>query len=174
VVIIRQPSARVGDDRSTTHAINANTDIDGAMSRLDVDSPRLAMTPRSSHGDLLHGAWWPYSLDLDNELQPVLALVADRYGSVRGIMLNRAEWTETPLNWTPKGGHRTKISWYGVQDPATAVVLGSGRRLVLLVIPPDMDQHVAMRAMTTASTPGNRLSAAEILAAAAEAAVVRD
>ncbi|MDT4894156.1 MAG: hypothetical protein QOE97_3191 [Pseudonocardiales bacterium] len=132
------------------------------------------MAPRSSHGDRLHGAWWPYTLDLDKELQPVLLVIGERYGSIRGIMLNRAEWVETPLNWTPQGGHRTKVSWYGVQDPATAVVLGAGKRLVLLVIPPDVDEKVATRAMGMATTPGNRLSAAETLAAAVESAVVRD
>jgi hypothetical protein len=52
----------------------------------------LVIAQRPTRRDHLHGAWWPHSSDIDQELAPMLALVAARFGAVFGVMLNRDEW----------------------------------------------------------------------------------
>src|SRR6478672_851320 len=88
------------------------------------DRPRAAAGRRATatRRDHLHGAWWPYSTDIERELAPVLAAVAARFRVVLGVMLNRDEWPGAPLGCQSAGAGRVKISWYGLPEPHLMVL----------------------------------------------------
>jgi hypothetical protein len=127
---------------------------------------RLALASQFARANRLDGAWWPYSVDLTMELAPLLDAVAGRVGRIRGVLLNRSEWAPTPLDWIPSGNRRTRISWYGSQDPDVAILIGDkDKRVKLLVIPPSTATAEALAAMTLASRCGNTLSGSDTLLA---------
>lgn len=132
------------------------------------DGPRFVLTDRIRRTNRLAGAWWPWSDDLATELPPLLRSLATIVGNVQGVMLNRNEWPGTLIRWQPLSMPRLRVSWYGVQDPNSIVVVGrTPERLGLLVIPPSTERATATIAMRLAAKDGNRLSAAEVLSAAA-------
>lgn len=130
-------------------------------------SPRIVIAHRPTLRDHLHGAWWPYTTDIERELAPMLATVASRFRAVVGVMLNRDEWPTAALNWLPAQAGRLKISWYGLPESHLVVLHCSAqRRIALLLLPPDTPEEIAVTAALMASTPGNGLTANEILAIA--------
>ena len=129
--------------------------------------PRLVIAQRPTRRDHLHGAWWPYSGDIDEELVPMLALVRARFGAVFGVMLNRDEWPDADVASRQARNGKTKISWYGVTEPHQMVLMcDRSRRLALLVLPPDTPEPVALTATLMACAPGNVLSTNETLSRA--------
>ncbi|MDP9117259.1 MAG: DUF5994 family protein [Actinomycetota bacterium] len=127
---------------------------------------RLSITASLARANKLDGAWWPYSTNVTQELEPLLEALSRRLGRIRGVLLNRSEWEPTPLDWIPCGNRRTKISWYGLQDADTAVVIGDNdKRVALLVIPPSAVVTSAIRAMDMASAARNELTGAQTLQA---------
>lgn len=132
-----------------------------------VRAPRLVISHRPTRRDHLHGAWWPYSTDIDREIAPVLATVAARFRVVLGVMLNRDEWLGAPLGAPPQSVGRVKVSWYGLTEPHLMVLrCGDARRIALLVLPPDTPEPIALSATLLASAPGNSLTTNETLARA--------
>jgi len=126
--------------------------------------PRLVIAQRPTRRDHLHGAWWPHSGDIDQELAPMLELVRARFGSVFGVMLNRDEWPDADVASRQARHGKTKISWYGVMEAHQIVLLcDRSRRLALLVLPPDTPEPVALTATLMACAPGNVLSTNETL-----------
>lgn len=98
----------------------------------------------------------------------MLEVVNTRFASVHGVTLNRDEWPDAD----PTGKHarlgRTKISWYGLAEAHQMVLFCSqGRRLALLILPPDTPEAVALTATLMACAPGNVLRTDETLARAA-------
>jgi hypothetical protein len=137
-----------------------------------VGEPRLVIAQRPTRRDHLHGAWWPYSSDIDQELAPMLALVGVRFGPVHGVMLNRDEWPDAAVAGYQTRIGKTKVSWYGLTEAHQMVLLcGQSRRLTLLVLPPDTPERTALSATLMSCAPGNVLSTEETLTRArAEAA----
>jgi hypothetical protein len=127
-------------------------------------SPRIVIAPRPTLRDHLHGAWWPYTTDIEHELAPMLAAVASRFRAVAGVMLNRDEWPTAALNWLPAQAGRLKISWYGLPESHLVVLhCSEQRRIALLLLPPNTPEGVAVTATLMASAPGNGLSTMETL-----------
>lgn len=128
---------------------------------------RLVIAQRPTRRDHLHGAWWPYTTDIERELAPMLAAVAARFRDVLGVMLNRDEWPFASLGWQPAHPGKAKISWYGLPEQHLVVLHCSGqRRIALLVLPPDTPEQIALTATLMASAPGNLLTTNETLAKA--------
>jgi Family of unknown function (DUF5994) len=129
--------------------------------------PRLVIAQRPTRRDHLHGAWWPYTTDLERELAPMLTAVAARFRAVLGVMLNRDEWRDAPLAGQRARTDKAKISWYGLLEPHLVVLHCSGhRRVALLVLSPDTSEQIALTATLMASAPGNGLTTSETLARA--------
>jgi hypothetical protein len=138
----------------------------GVIARRDA---RLVITERPVRRDHLHGAWWPYTTDIERELAPMLSLASTRLRAVLGVALNRDEWPGAPLTRQPLTTNRTKISWYGLPEPHLAVLhCGGHTRIALLVLPPDTPEAVALTAMLMAAAPGNCLTTTETLTSARE------
>lgn len=129
-----------------------------------VPEPRLVIAPHPTRRDHLHGAWWPYSSDIDLELAPMLTQVGDRFGAVFGVMLNRDEWPGAVVAGHQTRIGKTKISWYGLTEAHQVVLLCNlSRRLTLLVLPPDTPEPIALTATLMACAPGNALTTDETL-----------
>jgi hypothetical protein len=63
---------------------------------------------------------------------------------------------------------RVKVAWYGLAEPHMMVLrLDRQRKLVLLVVPPDTLENVALAAMLMAAQPGNDRTTTDVLAHAA-------
>jgi Family of unknown function (DUF5994) len=130
---------------------------------------RLVIAERLTRRDHLHGAWWPYTTDIERELAPMLSVAVTRFRAVIGVALNRDEWPGAPLLLQPLATGRPKISWYGLTEPHLAMLhCGGHNRIALLVLPPDAPEQVALTAMLMASAPGNCLTTTETLAKARE------
>jgi hypothetical protein len=130
---------------------------------------RLVIAERLTRRDHLHGAWWPYTTDIERELAPMLKLAITRVRAVLGVTLNRDEWPGAPLLLQPLTTSSPKISWYGLTEPHLAMLhCGAHNRIALLVLPPDAPEEVALTAMLMASTPGNCLTTTDTLAKARE------
>lgn len=131
-------------------------------------APRLVIAERPARRDHLHGAWWPYSTDIERELAPMLEIAITKLQAVLGVALNRDEWPGAPMVFQPLATSRPTISWYGPNEPHLAVLhCGRQGRIALLVLPPDTAEGVALTAMFMASAPGNCLSTTDTLVKAA-------
>lgn len=132
---------------------------------------RLVIAKRLARRDHLHGAWWPYSTDIERELSPMLTTAVTRLPDVRGVALNRDEWPGAPLVLYHQSAAKPKISWYGLTEPHMAVLHCGGHNrlsLALLLLPPDTPEDVALTAMLMAAAPGNCLTTTETLNGARE------
>ena len=130
---------------------------------------RLVIAERLARRDHLHGAWWPYTTDIECELAPMLSLALTRLQAVLGVTLNRDEWPGARLVVQSMPTRSPKVSWYGLTEPHLAMLHCAGHiRIALLVLPPDTPEQVALTAMLMAAAPGNSLSTTETLARACE------
>jgi hypothetical protein len=130
---------------------------------------RLVIAARLARRDHLHGAWWPYTSDIERELAPMLSLALTRLHAVLGVTLNRDEWPGAPLILKPLPTRSPKISWYGLSQPHLAMLhCGGHNRIALLLLPPDTPEEVAVTAMLMTAAPGNCLTTTETLARARE------
>ncbi|HZC73006.1 MAG TPA: DUF5994 family protein [Jatrophihabitans sp.] len=130
---------------------------------------RLVIAERPARRDHLHGAWWPYTTDIERELTPMLKLALTRLRAVIGVALNRDEWPGAPLVLHPLATSSPNISWYGLTESHLAVLhCGGHNRIALLVLPPDTPEEVALTAMLMAAAPGNCLTTTETLTRAGE------
>jgi hypothetical protein len=126
--------------------------------------PRVVIAHRPTLRDHLHGAWWPYTTDIEHELAPMLAAVSSRFRAVVGVMLNRDEWPTAALDWLPARAGRLKISWYGLPESHLVVLhCSERRRIALLLLPPDTPEEIAVKATLMASAAGNGLTTNETL-----------
>ena len=132
---------------------------------------RLVIAERPARRDQLHGAWWPHTTDIEQELGPMLSRALLRLHVVLGVTLNRDEWPGAPLLVQPLATRNPRISWYGLNQPHLAVLhCGGHNRIALLVLPPDTAEEVAVTAMLMAAAPGNSLTTVETLALARDQA----
>lgn len=128
------------------------------------EEARVYLAERLARRDHLHGAWWPRSTDIEQELAPMLTMAAKRLRSVVGVLVSQSEWPQTANAWQPRPGTKARLSWYGVQEPHTVVLrCGDLSRVVLLLLPPDTPESVALSATFLACSPGNSLTAAQTL-----------
>jgi quercetin dioxygenase-like cupin family protein len=92
----------------------------------------------------LDGVWWPRSLDLVAELQPLLEALPTNGRHARGVMYNLGAWNEAPHKVTIDG-RVIKLGGYRMLDPDVVHLTASGtsRPLVLRVVPPGADPVLA-------------------------------
>ncbi|GLW74629.1 hypothetical protein Kpho02_69270 [Kitasatospora phosalacinea] len=125
---------------------------------------RLLLAPDRRKPGRLDGAWWPRSNDLLRELPSLAAALDARWGRVTRITVNPAQWPVVPHR-IPVAGHVVHAGWYTTEQDKHMVMLCSyGRRLDLLVVPPQTDPVDADRFMAEASDPCNTRTASDVLA----------
>lgn len=116
--------------------------------------PRLKLKPEGMHSDYLDGAWWPRSTDLATELPDLLTVLATRLRALDRIVFDPDSWSPAPQQVTV-GGHSITLEPYRFQLRNTMYVVGTDTAvMVLRVILPATDDHIARAELVDAGTPG--------------------
>ncbi|QKE85090.1 DUF5994 family protein [Arthrobacter sp. NEB 688] len=108
---------------------------------------------------VLHGAWWPRSHRLDEELPPLDLAMKDATGAgVARFAYTVGTWTDQPRK-VRTATHMIKIGWFSTGDFPDSVDLSLDdyRRAVLVVIPPEASEdeaHVVMSRFAAAGAAG--------------------
>lgn len=128
--------------------------------------PRLRLTPDTSHGPL-DGAWWPRCDALELELPALVGSLDPSSGTVTRVTVGTAAWPDAPQE-VMAPGHVIEVVQTDLAAEAHAITVDCGTvgRWELLVVPPDEPAESAALLLTTASDPGNPLSAPRLLALA--------
>lgn len=141
-------------------------------------SPRFTLRPPHTGIHRIDGAWWPRSRDLTDELPPLLAALAERWGRITRVTVDSDMWLASSrrmafgdrvvhLNWSAGMGHRHSVC---------LLSLGVGR-CDLTVVPPEATPAQAERVLAALGRPepatGPRANAARLDARLTQQRAVR-
>lgn len=130
-------------------------------------SPRLRvrLKPKAPPTGYVDGGWWPRSRDLTAELPALAHALAIRLGRITRVAYALEAW-DTPPRQITVDGNTMRLEGFHSQDQYVLHLSGSdGRRLSLLMIPPEADMGDARDAMIMAARRGNADRPVELLAA---------
>ena len=127
---------------------------------------RLCLKPESATTGFVDGALWPASRDLAAEMRSLLDALGDQAGPVERVSYNIDAWNAVPRK-VRVDGKVVRMGGFRSQPAATLKVVGEGRALTLLVVPPETDQQAAHRVLAAASENGNTEGIDALLATAA-------
>jgi hypothetical protein len=139
----------------------------------DTRVPLRLMLSDSPNTGRLDGAWWPQSRDLAVEFADLAGNAPGGIGRIVNVAYSKSFWGQPSPAWLPVGRGRVVRSrtFIGTADPDRVLLrLDSHRSLALMVVPPELDEDTAARAMTAAASPTNRLSALTLIAQTSAAA----
>ena len=112
------------------------------------------------------GAWWPRSRDLATELPELVAAL-----DLLGVRVDR--FTHPVEPWGPVdrkvvvNGHVVRTGAFHSMDPQlVSLVVDGGRRVDLLVVPPEADALTGVRALRMSGQRDERSTPQRVLAAA--------
>jgi hypothetical protein len=127
---------------------------------------RLRLKPKGPQTGYVDGGWWPRSRELAAELPALAEVLAVRLGPVYRVAYAMESWPDTPRR-IEVDGHPVRLEGFHSQDSSIVHVSGlDGRRVTLLLVPPDAAEAAGHEAMMTAGKRDNADSPAQILAAA--------
>jgi Family of unknown function (DUF5994) len=113
--------------------------------------------------DRLDGAWWPYSRDLEAEMSHLVQQFPPTQGRISRAVYSQPDWDTTPRELVAEQ-RVIEVGASPRDDTHLLIVqLGDGRRLTLLVVPPDFTPGQGEEALLAGSTAGNRHTAGELL-----------
>lgn len=113
--------------------------------------------------DRLDGAWWPYSRDLESEMSDLVQQFPPAHGPISRAVYSLRDWDTAPRELVA-GQRVITVDAFPSDDTHVLIVqLGDGRRLTLLVVPPDFTPGQGEEALLAGSTAGNRHTAGELL-----------
>jgi hypothetical protein len=103
-------------------------------------------------------------MDLTREAPSLL----DAVGRARGSRAVHLTYDPSVWNSDPKrvylDGHRAKIGWFHMADPHQVTVsMLNGTRVILMVVPPEMDAGQARWVLDRSIEPGNDLRPSQLL-----------
>ena len=137
-------------------------------------APQIVSTPESRRPlrlrlgrapgqDRLDGAWWPYSRDLESELSDLVQQFPPDHGRISRAVYSLRDWDTAPRELVA-GQRVIEVSASPRDDTHVLIVqLSDGRRLTLLVVPPDFTPGQGEEALLAGSQTGNRHAAGELL-----------
>jgi hypothetical protein len=124
---------------------------------------RLKLKSRAQSSGHVDGGWWPRSHDLSAELPPLARVLAVRLSSVRRVEFARAGWKAAPAS-IDVGGHIVRLEGSDMQDENLLHVIGrDGRRVILVVVPPEASDSAGHSAIVAAGRRGYPETPTEIL-----------
>jgi len=114
---------------------------DPALSEADPaeQSPRVHLkpaTPDPGNPGYVDGAWWPRSRDLTAELPALFTALATQLGAIERMAYHLGEWQHTD-RLLETSSARVRLGGFRFQSANTVDVVGAGRRITLLVVPPE-------------------------------------
>jgi hypothetical protein len=119
----------------------------------DVGGPRLVWA-RPAAGGAFDGAWWPHSRNAVTELESIVGVVGEHMGGdVTRASLNMNSWDREQPRRVLVGTSPIRLGWFRTLDPATATFArGSGTRVAILVVPPEVDPAMGRELMQRLAT----------------------
>lgn len=117
---------------------------------------RVQLKPTGEWSGTVDGAWWPRSRDLERELPTLLEALVRPFGRVEHINYRTDEWDDAlPLLSSQK--HSVELRGHNTEPHNVVSLLGnSPARLVLLVVPPEVETteaHVMLAAAAGEGSP---------------------
>lgn len=101
---------------------------------------RLQLKPERPAAARADGAWWPWSAGLPAELTTLLPTLSDRLGDIAMVVYNVADWDKDAPASLTINGDVVQLEGHDSYPAKTLAVQGAdGRRLTLIVIPPDAE-----------------------------------
>lgn len=142
------------------------TSLDAAGSR-ERDPLRIRLDNGFQSGPL-DGAWWPRSRDLEVELADLVDQFPHPAGGIERLLFSRPDWDAVPgvasvRRIQAEDGPVEVGSFPSDDTHVLVVVMRSGARLRLLVVPSDTEPALAARIMEQAADERNEQSPAELL-----------
>jgi hypothetical protein len=136
----------------------------GLSARRPAQPPlRLKLKPRARSSGHVDGGWWPRSRDLGAELPALAEVLAVRLSRVRRVDFARSSWKPAPAS-IEIGGHTIRLEGSDVQDENLLHVIGrDGRRVILVVVPPEASDTAGHSAIVAAGRRGYPETPTEIL-----------
>jgi hypothetical protein len=126
---------------------------------------RLSLKPQAPTTGHVDGGWWPRSRDLATELPALAAALDVRLGPVHRVAFAMTSWRPAPRR-VEVDGRRVRLDGFHFQDKDIVYVRGlDGRRVSLLVIPPEASEAAGHDAVMAAGRRDNVDSPTTILAA---------
>lgn len=108
---------------------------------------RLELMPYRPASEHIDGTWWPRSKRLVEELPGLVTSVSDRVGQVVMVGYGRNGWFDTPP-LAEINGHTIELPGFTSDQLASVIAIGDdGHHITLQVIPPDVGEQVAQRAL---------------------------
>lgn len=115
--------------------------------------PRFALKP-DVPDESVDGAWWPRSRSLPTELPALLSALSDLVGRVLLVGYHVSAWDRPPAA-VEFDARVVLLESFSSEEPHTVLVVGTdGRRVALLVVPPDAVDATAQSALSAAARPG--------------------
>lgn len=150
------PGERVAGGREPDMT-SAPTFQTSAVAVTAVEDPRrvlrLRLKPKAAATGFVDGGWWPRSRDLTVELPGLLAVLAVRLGRIERVSYHLGDWDPTPARIGYDGGV-VRLGGYRAQHADTVDVLGTRRRVTLLVVPPETSSPTAHDVLMSAGQRG--------------------
>lgn len=122
------------------------------------DRPRLRMRPAGAQPSAVHGAWWPRSWDLCDQLQSVLPGLWDRLDGIEQVVYNTATWPPAPPRMDVRGrAVRLVASPTHPVDRISLVAASTRRVTTLLVVPVSTDAQDAELTLAAVGAPAGEV-----------------
>jgi hypothetical protein len=113
--------------------------------------------------DRIDGAWWPYSRDFAQEMSDLVEHFPATRGRINRAVFSSPDWDTAPRK-VAAGARVIKVGSFPEDDTHLLIVqLSDGRRLTLLVVPPDFTPGQGEEALLAASATGSRHAASHLL-----------
>ena len=126
---------------------------------------RLKLKSRAQSSGHVDGGWWPRSRDLSAELPSLAQVLAVRLSDVRQVDFARASWSAAPAS-IDVDGYTVRLEGSDIQDENLLHVIGrDGRRVILVVVPPEASDAAGHSAIVAAGRRGYPETPTEILTA---------
>lgn len=127
---------------------------------------RLRLGEGEQHGPL-DGAWWPHTRDLGTEGAALVTALRASFGTVQRVLFSRPDWERgadgRPAQWFDQARGVRAGSFASDDTHVVTVQTSSGRRLRLLVVPPDTDPEKAEQLIADACDADDVRSAGQLL-----------
>lgn len=125
--------------------------LDSTFAEHPASAPRLQLKAAGDARDRFDGGWWPRTAEPVREFTELLAALGDAVGPVGRVSYPIATWGAIDRKIII-GGRLVRFDGFRAMDPSTAVVIGTDRRRVsLLVVSPDAADGVARAALSSAA-----------------------
>ncbi len=115
------------------------------------NTQRLQLNPYPPASSYLDGSWWPRSAQLAVELPGLISTMFSRVGQVVMVGYHVNAWRDAPSQ-IEVDGQAIPLQGFTSDEPASVIVIGrDGRRVTLLVIPPDASEGTVRQQQKAAS-----------------------